>query len=121
MVPYEFSLGECKANQQDFSCSCSEVVSFSPVHERAAMKQAIVPVKERASREFRWERVTALSTAGLFVIALIALVGTVIQIKDNRETSRVQRLIEVEKEYESPEFAKIRRNLATERLDGAGH
>jgi hypothetical protein len=93
------------------------------------------PVAKTEIRPTKWDRLNALSTFALALLALFALVFTWVQIREMRrqeavqreqsqqqiaemrEESKVQHLMELVGRWESPEQIVIRRNLALKRVD----
>ena len=76
---------------------------------------------ETRSKKPNPEFFTALFTGILAVTALIALGFTFVQVRDFRESQRVERLVGELREFESPDFIALRRALAEKRLDSKDH
>lgn len=77
--------------------------------------------EELQKREFKWESVTAVATLVLSIATLFTICVMHTQVKDARDMDRVKNLIDLHKEFDSREFATIRRDLAAKRLDADGH
>jgi hypothetical protein len=64
-----------------------------------------------------WEKLSALSTLALVFTGIGALWFAAHQIQESREEARVQRLVELEQQFDQPPISDARKALALQRLD----
>lgn len=65
----------------------------------------------------KWERLTALSTLSLAVLAFVALVATYLQIVEYHHEAQIQHLAEVVHEFDNGPVSKAFNSLAQERVN----
>jgi hypothetical protein len=72
----------------------------------------------REAAHTRWEKLTAVSSLIVALTGVRALLFAYFQIRESREQARVQHLVELVQEFDSPPVSNARRALAIARLDG---
>lgn len=64
-----------------------------------------------------WEKVNAISSVFLVLVGVGGIIFAYVQIRESRDEAKIQRLVEVVRQFDQPPYSDIRRRLAAQRID----